>query len=338
MPKSRKRLRPKRRGRTKLARDPLALDRMFDEVAKAPHAGAPPVLYHYTTWEGARGIVASQRFWATAHDCTNDVAELVSADSVIIEVAKGLQKIATGAAGEVLSLFVEGYANLQVTKVVSICLVCFSVARDDESQWRNYGDKGHGVCLGIRVLNEPGPKEPPSALVKVDYSESSWRSDLTKHFCEVCSLLSRVSASRKNCELGLSALNRIAAFASIAAKRPEWAVEREFRHVTLVRQNFQNQMKEREVGGKTKRFLPVSLRADGRRIAFSEIILGSNRNAQETRGQLTSLLVKHGYKVGDLEYPEVTVSVIPAWNSSPTTTNPTFEKSAPSVQQGPSCE
>ena len=316
MPKSRKRLRPKRRRRTKLAIDPLAIESMFDEVARAPHAGAPLVLYHYTTWGGAQGILTSQQFWASAHDCTNDMAELVSADSVIIDVAKELQRNATGAAAEVLSLFADGYAKLQITRMVSVCMACFSVARDDEAQWRKYGDNGHGVCLGIRVLDEPGPKDPPSALVQVNYSEASWRSDLTKHFGQVCSLLSRVVASRKNCELGLSALYRTAAFASIAAKRREWAGEREFRHVTLVRQKLQGQLKEREANGKIIRFLPISVRADGKRIAFSEIIVGSNRNAQETREQLTSLLATKGYKVGDIEYPEIIASAIPPWDPS----------------------
>ena len=178
---------------------------MFDRAAEAPHAGSPPVLFHYTTWGGAQGILTSQRFWATAHDCTNDEAELISADDVIIEVARYLLKNATGAAAEVLRKF-EGYATLQVTRLISVCLTCFSVARDDEAQWRKYGDNGRGVCLGIRVLNEPGPEDSSSALVKVDYSESSWRSDLALNGTG-CSLLSRLPPSRSTFELGLSALH-----------------------------------------------------------------------------------------------------------------------------------
>lgn len=273
-------------------------------------------LFHYTTWAGLQGILASQRFWATAHDCTNDEAELVSADDVIVEVAKDLQKNATGGAVEVLKLFVEGYATLQVTKVVSICLACFSVARDDAAQWRKYGDEGRGVCLGIRLLDESGPEDPPSALVKVDYSESSWRSDLTKNFGAVCALLSRAKTTRSNYELGLSALHRIAAFASIGAKRAGWAVEQEFRHVTLVRQNSRVQLKEREEDGKVKRFLPVAVRAEGKRIAFSEIITGPNWNAEDASEQLKKLLAAKGYEVGDIEYPEITISAIPPWNTS----------------------
>jgi hypothetical protein len=290
---------------------------MFDQVAQAPHAGAPPVLYHYTSWAGLQGILASQQFWATAHDCTNDEAELVSADDVIIAVAKDLQKSATGTAAEVLRRFVEGYAALQVTRVITVCLACFSVARDDEQQWRKYGDAGRGGCLGIRVLNEPAPADPPSALVKVDYSESSWRCDVANHFGKVCALLSRIEPSRKNCELGLSALYQFTAFASIGAKRAEWAVEQEFRKVTLVPKKSQIRLLERQTpDGKVTRYLPVQVRVGGKRIAFSEIIIGSNRNAEDSRDQLKEFLAAQGYKVGDIEYPEIIVSAIPPWGES----------------------
>jgi hypothetical protein len=289
---------------------------MFDQVANAPHTGAPPVLYHYTTWGGVQGIVASQRFWATAHDCTNDVAELVSADAIIIEVAKELRKNAIGTAAELLRRFVERYAARQVTRVITVCLACFSVARDDEQQWRKYGDDGRGVCLGIKVLDEPAPADPPSALFKVDYSESSWRSDVATHFGKVCAVLSRVEPSRKNCELGLSALCQFAAFASIRAKRAEWAVEQEFRKVTLVRQNSKIHLNEREAEGKVKRYLPVQVRVEGKRIAFSEIIVGPNRNIEDSRDQLKKLLADQGYEVGDIEFPEITASAIPPWGVS----------------------
>ena len=315
MPRSRKRLRHKSR-RTKARRDPLALEQMFDQVVRDTHnVPAPGVLYHYTTWAGAQGILSSQRFWATAHDCTNDEAELVSADSIIIEVANELRKNATGAAAKVLDLFLNGYPSLQVTRLITVCLACFSVARDDKEQWERYGDDGRGICLGISLLDEPSPKNPPAALIKVDYSESSWRDTLRKGFGKLCSIFSRAEDSPQNCELGLSAIYRIAVFASITAKRAEWAAEQEFRHVTLVRENAGIQLRERESAGKTMRYLPISLRAEGKRIALAEIIIGSNQNAEDTREQLKRLLADKGYKVVDsIEYPVITVSAIPPWD------------------------
>ena len=47
-------------------------------------------VYHYTTWSAVEGILLSQEFWATAHTCTNDPAELVSADDTILAVVAEL--------------------------------------------------------------------------------------------------------------------------------------------------------------------------------------------------------------------------------------------------------
>src|SRR6266853_1332987 len=103
MPKSRSRHRPKngRRGN----RNSLAVDRMFDRVVDDSFKVAmPDVLYHYTGWQGAEGILKTQHFWETAHDCTNDDAELRSADAIVMEVASDLRKRFTGAAVTVLDL------------------------------------------------------------------------------------------------------------------------------------------------------------------------------------------------------------------------------------------
>jgi DUF2971 family protein len=220
--------------------NPLALERMFDrpvnETLRISPGEAPKVLYHYTTWEGAEGILSSQRFWATAHDCTNDEAELVAADSIIIETVRELRRNAVHAAAEVLDLFLRNYSREQVTLVIPVYLTCFSLLRDDVNQWRRYGDDGRGICLGLRIIDEPKSQGPDlgDGLVKVDYSETSWRENVREHMGKVCSFLSYRNASPAGLKLALSALYRIAAFTSIMAKQAAWEVEHEFRHVTIV--------------------------------------------------------------------------------------------------------
>jgi hypothetical protein len=79
---------------------------MFDGmVSDAFKVAAPKILHHYTSWAGAEGILRSQTFWATAHDCTNDEAELKSADGIIMEVAREVRRSTRGAASTVLDLF-----------------------------------------------------------------------------------------------------------------------------------------------------------------------------------------------------------------------------------------
>jgi hypothetical protein len=63
-------------------------------------------------------------------------------------------------------------------------------------------------------------------------------------------------------------------------------------------------------------FLPVAVRAEGKRIALSEIIIGPNRDPEDAREQLKKFLTAQSYEVGDIEYPEITISAIPPWNVS----------------------
>jgi hypothetical protein len=316
MPKSRKR-NPKHR-KSKRRSNPLALAGLFEGLVEQAYSGSmPDVLYHYTTMKGAEGILSSRRFWASTHECTNDNAELVSADSVIKEVGQTLRKTATGTAAAVLDLFLDRYERLHVTQVMNVCLACFSLAKDDRDQWVKYGADGRGVCLGIRVLNEPGPQIYPSRLVAVDYSESSWRETLKANFEPICSVLGRAKNSRENRELGVSALSRIAAFASIMAKQEQWAGEKEVRYVTLiVDENTASQIKEREIAGEKRRYLEVPVRAEGKRISLAEVIIGPNQDPETARVWLTALLMTTGYEPRNDEYPTITISTLPPWSTT----------------------
>jgi len=318
VPKSRKRPRTKKRHRKN--RNPLAVDRMFDGVVnEAFKVGTPKVLYHYTTWSGADGILRSQRFWATAHDCTNDEAELKSADAIVMEVARELRRNTRGPASTVLDLFLDGYPKLQITHLRTVYLTCFSVARDDSEQWRKYADDGRGLCLGIRVLDEQPAEETDRAtkILAVDYSESSWRSWLSEEFHKGCDIMQRpgVLPTRKNFELGLNALYRIAAFAAIMAKQEKWAVEQEYRRVTIIYREADVQANARISGGKVVRYLTSVARASGKRIALAEIVVGPNQNFEGARQRLIRLLADVGYEVGDMEYPEVVASAVTPWSS-----------------------
>lgn len=317
MAKSRKRLNRRHiRSRRKHV-NPLALDGLFDLlVNESYHLESPPILYHYTDWGAAKGILFGQHFWETAHDCTNDAAEIKSARSVIVEVAKTLCMTRTGAAARVLNLFIDTYSRLQLDKMKTVYLSCFSLARDDEKQWKNYADDGRGLCLAVRVLKEPSPNpiDRASALIQVDYSEDSWRNQLMSNFAKVCDLLSRSVNTRQTLELGSSALYRIAAFASIRAKQPQWLVEKEVRHVTFLRDAAKARPKERKRGDKTIRYLDdVELRMHGKQLAFAEIIIGPNQDSTEAQSRLTALLSEASYHVGTPEYPTITASQVQPW-------------------------
>jgi hypothetical protein len=320
MPKSRKRL-PRRARRPSGGQSrELQIAEFFEQTVARHKVNSPHrVLYHYTTYSGALNILSSQEFWSTAHDCTNDEAELASAHSIVTEVAQVCrQRYQMGTPAEVLDAFLATYPGSMMAQMRTTYLSCFSLARDDENQWRVYGDGGRGICLGIRVLEEPPPKSRQiiSIRTEVEYSESALREWLAAEFEKICLVLARFQPSCNNCEAGVSALHRIAAFASIRAKRENFRSEQEVRHITFSRRKSGVVPKERlSAAGKVVRYLPVSLRADGKLIALDEIIIGANQDAAEAREQLENLLAAKGYTVGSIEYPRITVSSTSAFSS-----------------------
>jgi hypothetical protein len=295
-------------------RNPLALDTIFDGIVNESYRRqSPPILYHYTDWRATEGILCNQHFWETAHDCTNDTVELEAAHAVIVAAAKRLQRKYRGTASVVLSQFLHSYQKLKISKMKTVYMTCFSQARDDAGQWQDYGRLGSGLCLGLRVLKEPAPTphETGSALVKVDYSKESWRKTVTECFEQICKVLSsRAACTPRNIELGMSALYRIAAFCSMTAKQPRWAHEQEFRHITIFRDGVEANPKELTTSdGGTKRYLDhIDLRQDGKQLAFAEIIIGPNQDAEQAKKTLLNILEKVHYVPGSPEYPEIVLS------------------------------
>lgn len=126
-------------------------------------------------------------------------------------------------------------------------------------------------------------------------------------------MLPRGVISVGNLKLGLSALNRVAAFIAISAKREQWSVEQEFRHATILHPDARVRPSERKSGDKTIRYLPVRLRSEGKKLAFAEIITGPNQDADNSRERLKRLLADSGYVPSSLEYPEILPSSVPRW-------------------------
>jgi hypothetical protein len=63
---------------------------------------SPEVLYHCTSVEGAESLISSQRFRATAHDCTHDVADLPSVESTILDALAAAQQRTRGRTAQIL--------------------------------------------------------------------------------------------------------------------------------------------------------------------------------------------------------------------------------------------
>jgi hypothetical protein len=258
------------------------------------------------------GIISSRAFWSTAHDCTNDEAEIKSANPIILEAARACLRNAKEAAYDLFSVFIHNFDNMHIIDRRTIYLCCFSSERDGEHLWRMYGKNGDGVCLGIRVLNDdPRPVHPQQVSFTADviYSEQSLRENVTQAFRKVATLMSSARRTKANLQRGRDALYRISAICSVTAKDVAWQDEREVRHVTFYRDEHGFIPNERTTAdGKVVRYTPVLVRQEGKRIAFAEIIIGSKRNFEKSKEELEAHLAACGYTKDCIEYPEIKVS------------------------------
>jgi hypothetical protein len=121
------------------------------------------------------------------------------------------------------------------------------------------------------------------------------------------------SMTKRNTELGLSAFNRIAAFACIRAKQGKWADEQEYRHATIIRQGAVIEPNERCSKGKVIRYLRVEVRKCHKRIALAEIIIGPNQDSFHANELINKMLADAGYQVDSMDYPIIINSTLTPW-------------------------
>lgn len=291
------------------------LDRRLDRVVAESFRQAPPAtLYHYTSWGGAEGILKNQLFWATAHDCTNDPAELKSADAIVLRVAQRMKDQMTGSCRGLLQLLINGLPTTNVASVARIYLACFSGARDKHSQWKAYGDGGAGLCLAIPTLAEPYPSDDfDRAIVRVRYDEAEVADVVEKSIDRVCKVLAQclkqgVPRDNDTALYPLNALYRISGIAALAAKMPKWAPEDEWRVVAVVKPPGDRPLKRTRLDGQTVNFIELPLRAVGHRLELVEVIVGPSQDPEEGHRRAAALLQQYGYSTTGLDAVAIATS------------------------------
>ncbi len=283
----------------------------------------PPVLYHYTTWDGLKGILQSGKIWATAHDCTNDSDELFSADDAILRVATALLEDADPDTTALLQMFLTRYADINQRTVASNYLACFCAARDKDTQWKHYGAEGAGVCIAVPLLDEPLPDdELARVLIRVRYSSSEVEAILRCSFLQVCRVTQDAladGAPRTNEDTALPALSavwRVAAFGALAAKTPRWQDEEEWRVVAVADPSRTLPLSRTREDGRTIRYIELPLRQAGRPIAVSEVIVGPAQDSSAALARAQALLEAHGYATTGDGATLVTASTVGAQASA----------------------
>ena len=101
-------------------------------------------LYHYTSAQGLLGILRDRRIWASKIQYLNDSQELRLALELAREILEGQRS------GDAQDWGVDEMLDqLKGIESINVCVVSFTTARDQLSQWRAYGGS-HGYALGFR--------------------------------------------------------------------------------------------------------------------------------------------------------------------------------------------
>jgi Protein of unknown function (DUF2971) len=117
----------------------------FGPLEAAP---PPPIIYHYTSAAGLRGILESGRLWLSDIFTMNDPSELKHG----VSQAGGLLRAKAASGPPETKRFARDFADFYERALVDTAhyFVCsFSSDGDDLGQWRAYADDGRGYSLGF---------------------------------------------------------------------------------------------------------------------------------------------------------------------------------------------
>jgi hypothetical protein len=103
-----------------------------------------PVLYHYTSIHGARGIAGNNSFWLSEFAAMNDPSEFSYArDQLHAVMASGEVQLGI-VARLAIAIAIEDLGKATGQLIGSLSTRC-----DDLTQWRLYGANGDGCVVGI---------------------------------------------------------------------------------------------------------------------------------------------------------------------------------------------
>jgi hypothetical protein len=130
--------------------------------------GPPSLLYHYTDFNGFKGIIESHSLWATYCRSLNDSTELHYGENVVRSLLF-----------DMLPPDLHDHATKGLKKEhdeLFPFVACFCTSPNLLSMWREYARRGGGYCLGfdsntLHGLTTEGAKGGYNHLVKIVYGE-----------------------------------------------------------------------------------------------------------------------------------------------------------------------
>lgn len=261
----------------------------------------PRELFHYTSLQGAYGIITSKTLWLTKIQYLNDLTEL--------RYAIDLFRAAVRAWPEPLDseerAFIDNVAHqLGSFTGTNVCVASFCANGDLLSQWRAYGAEARGVALGFSGLFLKGlTKHGLVRTWKCIYERSQHETIIRElvRMSLICFNIGRVNANdaaKEKISRDITGyFNTTFLRVAPILKDHGFHEENEWRIVTAsVKSTHANY----DVVFQGLRLLPVyklefPAMQEGNRPVLTSVHLGPMGDAELTSGALSSLLWKHGH-------------------------------------------
>ncbi len=138
--------------------------------------GSMPGVHHYTSVEGALGILKSGHLWFTERAHLNDPTEIFHGVEIAKEILRAQHRMDdTNRLAAVADRILYDFRFFSSS---------FSFAYDDPCQWRKYADNGRGVCLSFKgaVFSNPKgfihsliPSKPTAFVCPISYESDRLR-------------------------------------------------------------------------------------------------------------------------------------------------------------------
>lgn len=275
----------------------LSFEAMLDLARLGTGLEGPSVLYHYTSWGAAFSILRQRRFRAAVHEDTNDRDEFTFADAAITEEARAAYDGARGVLRQALRRFLNEFDKVRPRESRRAHLVCFSQERDDACQWWDYGKRGQGVCIGVRLLGAPEPPMPQltTGIFPVTYGTDGLRGKIAGWHRTVSASIAHVEnpLNQMHVESALQTIWTTALAWAFTTKALKWESESEIRMLLYKRKGatLEPPLSAKRDDGSSYRFFEMQVAGDGH-LPLDELILGPNvsgHDLDEARHQLAAL-------------------------------------------------
>lgn len=214
------------------------------------------MLYHYTDFSAFDGIIRCGELRLNNILNMNDAAEMRLFMNGICNAV--IERLRPDTDADKLSAAQDFFRReMEHEFSYSAYAACFSLHRDDASQWERYGHLGQGVCIAFHkdLLQEIAGGV--ISFQEVYYQEDMRGHRLVDQFCR----LIRSSDPFENCLAQMQDLMNEAWVNSAAFKHPSFASEREFRLVAspFISNAFVVEPKYHVAQERIKKYYPLDL-------------------------------------------------------------------------------